>query len=110
MHIFGVLIAIIASIIGVIGDYFINLAGEGKKYIEWKWFIIGFITYAMTAVGWFFAMKHVKLAHLGVVYLSTTMLGLVFIGYFLFNEKINFVEAVGIGLALTSLFLMARFA
>jgi len=99
----------ILSLIGVVGDFFINLAGEGKKFIELKWFIIGFIVYASTAFGWFLIMKNIKLSTLGVFYAILTMIFLTIISVFYFKEPINNYEILGIIVATAALILMGKF-
>lgn len=98
------------ALVGVVGDFFIKLAGSGTKYIEPRWFIIGFLVYASTAVGWFYVMKQVKLADLGVIYAVSTVLFLTLVGIFYFHEKLNWYEMVGIGTAVISILLLSRFA
>lgn len=108
--IFALVLTIFLAIVGVVGDFFINLAGEGKKFIEIKYFIIGFVVYALTAFGWFFVMKYEKLSTLGVFYAITTVVFLTIISVFYFKEAINAYEVAGIVLAVISLVLMGRFA
>ena len=62
------LIVVLLSFIGVVGDFFIKLSGQGTKFMEIKWFVLGFLIYGLTAFGWFYVMKNVKLATLGVFY------------------------------------------
>jgi len=102
--------AVFLALVGVLGDFFINLAGEGKKFIELKWFVIGFLIYASTALGWFLVMKHIKLATLGVFYAVSTIVFLVIVGTFYFKEPINAYEIVGIITAIVSLIILGRFA
>jgi drug/metabolite transporter (DMT)-like permease len=104
------LFSIVLALIGVVGDFFIKLSGNGTKFIELKWFIIGFVIYAMTAFGWFYLMKNVKLATLGVFYSISTVLFVTILGVFYFKESINFYEIVGIVAAIISLILLGKFA
>ena len=77
-YFYAFLLVIALSLVGVLGDYFIKLSGDDKtKYIDYKLFIIGFVVYSLTAVGWFFVMKNIKLGTLGVIYGVTTILALV---------------------------------
>ena len=78
----------------MIGDFFINLAGEGKKFIELKWFVIGFLIYSSTLFGWFFAMKNVKLATAGIFYAVSIVIFLTIIGTLYFKEPINIYEII----------------
>lgn len=96
--------------IGVLGDFFIRISGDGPAYIDWKLFIIGFIIYALTAVGWFFAFKHVKVSTLGVYYALATVLFLVALGVFYFKESLNGYEVAGIAAAVAAIVLLGRFA
>jgi len=101
---------ILLALVGVAGDFFINLAGEGKKFIDWKWFTLGLIIYASTAFGWFFLMKHIKLSTLGAFYAVSTVLFLTIVSVFYFKESVNTKEVFGIGLAIISLILLGKFA
>lgn len=106
---YAIILTIILSIVGVLGDFFINLSGEGKK-MDVKWFVIGFLIYASTAFGWYFAMKYAKLSTLGVFYAVTTALGLTLMSVLYFHESLTVTEGVGIFIALIALVLLGRFA
>ena len=108
--IIAVIATIALSMVGVAGDFFIKLAGIGKKYIELQWFVLGFCIYASTAFGWFFVMKHLKLSTLGVVYAISTVLFITTVGIFYYKESLSAYEMAGIVLGIISLLLMARFA
>ncbi len=105
-----IIIAVFLSLVGVIGDFFIKLSGQGIKFMEIKWFVIGFLIYGLTAFGWFYVMKDIKLATLGVFYAVSTVIFLVIVGVFYFKESLNVYEIVGISLALISLIILGRFA
>lgn len=99
------------SLVGVLGDSFIKLSGNGEtKYIDWKWFVLGFVIYSSTAIGWFFIMKHIKLGTLGVIYGTTTVIALTLIGVFFFKEQLNIYEVVGLVAGLASIILLSRFS
>lgn len=104
------LIIILLSVVGVAGDFFIKLSGNGPKYIEYKWFLLGLAIYASTAFGWFYVMKEVKLATLGAFYAVSIVLLLTSVGVFYFGKKLNYYEIGGIVSALISVVLLARFA
>ena len=106
----ALLLIILLSVVGVAGDFFIKLSGNGPKYIEYKWFLLGLAIYASTAFGWFFVMKEVKLATLGAFYAVSIVLLLAGVGVFYFGEKLNYYEIGGIISALISVALLARFA
>ena len=100
---------IILSLVGVVGDALLKYAGQGETYINVRWFVIGFVVYASTAVGWFYTLKHTKLASLGVIYALTTVIALTLIGVFYFKEKLNIWEIVGLFLAIISIVLLKKF-
>src|SRR3989344_6439208 len=106
----ALLLIILLSIVGVARDFFIKLSGNGPKYIEYKWFILGLAIYASTAFGWFFVMKEIKLATLGAFYAVSIVLLLTAVGVFYFGEKLNYFEMGGIAAALVSVVLLMRFA
>ena len=106
----SLLVVVILALIGVVGDFFIKLSGSGIKFIELKWFLLGIIIYTSTAFGWFYAMKHVQLATLGVFYAISTVLFLAFVGAFYFKERLSFYEVGGVIAAVISLILLSRFA
>lgn len=106
----GVVLVIILGIVGAIGDWFIKLAGSGPKYIDWRWFVLGAFVYSLTTVGWFFAMKDVKLSSIGIIYTVVTAVLLAAIGILFFHERLNTYEMVGIILAVISVILLSRFA
>jgi len=108
--IFALLVTIAMTLIGVLGDTFLKMAGSGTKYIDWKWFVLGLVLYASTALGWFFVLKHIKLATLGAIYSILIILFLAIIGVVYFKEALNMYEISGIGLAIVSLVLLTRFA
>ena len=102
----GIIVGLAA--VGVLGDFFIKLSGQGPVSV--RYFTAGILVYAATAFGWFFVMQHVKLSTLGVYYALTTVLLLTLVSIFYFKESLNGYEVVGIFLALVSLALMGRFA
>lgn len=107
----SILIVIGLSLVGVLGDYFLKLAGNSlEQYINIKLFIFGALIYSSTALGWFFVLKHIKLSTLGIVYATTTVIALTLIGVFMFKESLSGYEIVGLLSGLLSIILLARFA
>jgi drug/metabolite transporter (DMT)-like permease len=106
----GVVVTMIFSIVGVIGDYFLKLSSNNDNPMKSGWFYIGFALYASTAFGWVFVMKYLKLATIGVLYSVTIILLLSAVGFVFFKEALSPYEIVGIVLAIASLVLLARFA
>ena len=103
------LIVIFLAGVGVLGDYFIKEAGAGTKYILYGPFILGMVIYALTAVGWFYVMKHMKLGVLGMFYSLTTVILLAIVGAIFFRERLTMFDLVGISLGIASIIILARF-
>jgi small multidrug resistance pump len=101
---------VLLALIGVLADAFLKYAGQGPAYIKLTWFIVGFLIYASTAIGWFYAMKHIKLSSLGVIYALTTVVALTLVGVFYFKEKLTAPEMLGLTLAIISIVLLKKFA
>jgi small multidrug resistance pump len=106
----AILVTVFASIIGVIGDYFLKLASDRDQPLASPWFYIGFLVYASTAFGWVFVMRHMKLATMGVVYSISMILLLMLIGVVFFRETLNAYEIAGLVMAIGSLVLLMRFS
>lgn len=102
-----ILLVIGLSALGVVGDYFIKIAGV--KSFEPKWLAVGTLIYALTAIGWFFAMKQMKLSTLGALYSITIILLLTIVGVGYFKESLGLREIAGIIAAVISVILLAKF-
>lgn len=104
---------IIAALLGLIcafADYLIKLSASGKKFMEWKWFVLAVLIYIGSAFGWFFLVKNIKLYTLGIFYTIPLIIGLALLDIFYFKDPVNFFEIAGITLAVISLILLAKFA
>lgn len=93
----------------VLGDYFLKLASQQASALYNRWFLAGIAIYALSAFGWVFAMRHMKLATIGVVYSISVVLLLAALGVVVFGESLNRYEIVGIILAVLSILLLVRF-
>jgi drug/metabolite transporter (DMT)-like permease len=98
------------SVVVLVGDYFIKLSGSKEVYLEPRLFAVGFVIESLTTVGWFYAMKHLKLAAVATYYAVLTVLLLAALGFFVFDERLNIYEVVGLGSAVLALVLLTRFA
>jgi multidrug transporter EmrE-like cation transporter len=98
------------SALGVVGDYFLKLASEYPDPLRTRWFYVGFTVYASTALGWVYVMRYLKLAVIGAVYSVSMIVLLTAIGAFVFHERLNAPEFLGLALAIASLVLLMRFA
>jgi small multidrug resistance pump len=60
--------------------------------------------------GWVFALRHIKLASIGVVYSLSIVVLLAALGVFVFGETLNRFEILGFGFAVAAILLLGRFA
>ncbi|MFA6027863.1 MAG: hypothetical protein WC752_02975 [Patescibacteria group bacterium] len=106
----AILIGIAISIITVIADAFVKHASLQNSFSGWRMLIIGAVIYGLTALGWFFVMRKIKLSTIGVLYGVSCVVLLTLVSVFYFKEKINPIEIFGIVLAIISLIILSRFA
>lgn len=90
-------------------DYFLKRASNHTSPFLTIWFALGFGMYAFTAFGWVFVMRRLQFATLGVVYASTMVVLMAAIGVIVLHETLRWQEVLGIVLAVSSIFLLARF-
>lgn len=95
-------------VIGVTADYYLKVSGDGVNYIAYKPFFIGLLLQFVTAIGWFFAFKFMKVIQLGVIYSVSNILLLTLLGVLVFKEQLTPRELLGVTFAIGSVFLMAR--
>ncbi len=109
-----VTVAIVATIglcvVTVAGDYLLKQASNQAVPLSSWWFLLGFLVYSSTAFGWVYVMRHVSFATLGAVYAVASVLSLALVGVLLLGESLRWQEGVGIGMAVGSIVLLARFA
>jgi len=104
------LIGIGLSAITVLADAFIKHASLQNAFSGWQMLILGAVIYGLTAFGWFFVMRKIKLSTLGVLYGVSVIIILTLVSVFYFKEKISSMEIFGIALAIISLMILSRFA
>lgn len=102
-------VVLLVSALGVLGDFFLKRAGDGKK-IDLPQFLIGMAIYATTAFGWYYVIKHIKLSAVGPLYAISTILMLTLVGTLVFKERLAPLEMIGIGMSLVAVILLSRFA
>ena len=109
MKFIPILAIILLSAWGTLGDSFLKISGESSKFTQVKFFLLGIIIYALSAFGWFYVLKHIKLSSVGFVYSVSTSLLLVTIGGLYFKETLGVREIIGIATSIVSIALLARF-
>lgn len=105
----AILATIGICIFSATADYFLKRASDESSPLLTVWFYLGFGMYACTAFGWVFVMRRLQFATLGVVYASTMVILMAGIGVVVLHETLRWQELVGIVLAVSSIFLLARF-
>ncbi|PWK57996.1 hypothetical protein [Roseicyclus mahoneyensis] len=100
-------IAVTAMVV-IAGDFFLKLAADRGLTAISSLVAIGIVLYAVSAVLWFAAMRHITLGQAGVAYSMLTLIALAVIGATVFGEKLGARECAGIGCALTAMVLMVR--
>jgi drug/metabolite transporter (DMT)-like permease len=110
----GVLVAFLVGIalsaVTVFADALIKRASLQDGFSGWRILLVGAIIYGLTAIGWFFVMRKIKLSTLGALYGVSCAILLALVSVFFFKEKISPVEILGIALAIVSLLILSRFA
>jgi small multidrug resistance pump len=99
----AVVVIIAFSFVGVLGDYFLNLASAHEHSLETRWFSMGIVVSASPALGWVFVMKHLKLATIRVVYAVSMVWLSTAIGVVFFRASLNDYEIAGLVMAIASL-------
>jgi undecaprenyl phosphate-alpha-L-ara4N flippase subunit ArnF len=105
---FGFSFALVTASIVIIGDFLIKLAADDGKSIWSGYVLIGCLLYAVSAIFWFYAVRHVTLAQAGVAYSMLTLLALCGIGVIWFDEQMFLREYLGIACAIAAMVLMVR--
>jgi len=98
------------SLITVLGDVFVKQASLQPKFTGWKLLMLGALIYGLTAIGWFFVLRKIKLSTSGGLYSLSIIIFLTLASVFYFKEKITGLEILAIILAIISLILLYRFA
>ncbi len=110
MNVFGgIFVVVLISVVTALGDVCMKLAGNSGKFFDAKWFACGMLLYLVTGIGWFMAMRVLKLSSIGVIYGVSTVILLALIGVLFFDEKLHSMEVVAIILGLSSICLLVRF-
>ncbi|WP_172299363.1 hypothetical protein [Pseudoruegeria sp. HB172150] len=105
----GYLFALACALIVILGDTILKLAAEKGHGLPSPHVAAGTVLYAVSAIAWFLAMRHISLAQAGVAYTMFSLLALCAIGAVFFGETIGLREALGILCAITAIVLLVRF-
>ena len=101
--------ALFTAMFVIVGDYFIKVAADGDMPLTSRFVVAGSLLYGVSALLWYFAMRHATLAQAGVAFSMFSLIALCLVGALYFEEPIGVREVLGIGCALLSMLLMVRF-
>lgn len=105
---FGLGFTLVTALIVLAGDVALKVAAEEDHGLRSWHVLFGISMYAVSALCWFYAMKHVTLAQAAVAYSMLTLLALCAIGAFGFGERLVAKDVLGIAFALVSISLLLR--
>jgi drug/metabolite transporter (DMT)-like permease len=95
----------VATLLTVLGDYFIKLASSGPGLASWQ-FALGGLCYGSPAIAWYLLMQQHNLATLAVFYSVATLVVVAGLGVVVFREPFTWREAAGVSLALAAVLVL----
>ena len=104
----GFLFTLLTTVVVIAGDTILKFAANDGRPALSNLVFAGMGIYAMSAMFWFYAMRHITLAQAGVIYSMLTLLALCLVGVVWFEEKLYYREFAGIICALAAMILMVR--
>ncbi len=97
-------------VVTILGDWLLKTASLRPNWTGSSYLFAGMAMYMMSGLGFFFAMRHMSLASVGVWYALLTILFMTALGVFTFGETLTGREMLGIAFAILALICMTRFA
>lgn len=104
----GMFFSLVTAAIIVGADYHIKLAADGHGRLISAPMIIGGGLYLLSAVMWFYTMRHISLGQAAVAYSMFSLVGLFIVGVVFFGETAEWRDLAGIVLAVGAMGLMLR--
>ena len=98
----AMLIVFVFSALTVVADVLIKKAAD-QNHLGSIFFVGGAAIYALSAFGWFFALRTLNLATLGGIYSLCTVIMIVLAGVIFFGEKLTTVEIVVVAMSVISI-------
>lgn len=96
-----------ASIV-VLGDALMKLGADRDAEVLSPYVGIGALLYALSALAWFYAMRHITLTQGAVLYTVFSLLVLCVIAALVFDERLGPREFTGIAAAVVAVILLAN--
>ncbi len=106
---YGLIFSLFTALIVIIGDVAVKTAADATRLVS-PYMAAGIVLYGVSAICWYFAMRHVSLGQGAVAYSMLTLIALAFIGAYFFGERLGTREFLGIGCALAAMVLMSETA
>ncbi|MDD9923621.1 MAG: hypothetical protein OXQ92_15290 [Boseongicola sp.] len=106
---FGLIFTLATALIVISGDVVIKTAADSARLIS-LYMAVGIVLYGVSAICWYFAMRHVSLGQGAVAYSMLTLIALFVIGAFWFDETIGTRQLAGMVCALAAMALMSETA
>ena len=107
--IYGLLFSLVTALLVIAGDTLIKVAAD-RSIIVSKPMAAGILLYGISAICWYFALRHVGLAQAAVAYSMLTLIALALIGWYAFGETMGPREIAGLACACLAMVLMVRIA
>ncbi len=104
---FGLMFSLFTALVVILGDYAIKIAAD-RAALTSAPMVLGVVLYALSAILWFFAMRHVSLGQAAVLYSMLTLVALFLIGALMFDEPVGKRELAGMVCALAAMILMTH--
>lgn len=98
----------VTAVVVIAGDFLLKLAADRGLTAVSALVAVGIVLYAISALMWFGAMRHLTLGTAGVAYSMLTLIALALIGALVFGERLGMRECAGLGCALLAMVLMVR--
>ncbi len=86
-NVIGIALVLALSVAGVLADAALKVASGKTNLTSNGYFLTGAVIYGLTAFGWVWAMRHLKLAQLGAFYSVSTALLLAVVGVVFFRRR-----------------------
>ena len=104
----GFLFSLLTAAIVIAADFAIKIAAETGGRLWSLPMLAGCVLYLVSAILWFYAMRHMPLGQAAVAYSMFTLIGLCLVGVSVFDEQLGWRDMAGMGMAVGAMALMIR--
>lgn len=106
---FGLAFTLATALFVIAGDVVIKTAADAARFLS-PAMAAGIVLYALSAVCWYVAMRHISLGQGAVAYSMLTLIAVVLIGAIWFGETLHMRQYLGLACALAAMALMSETA